>query len=147
MNTKNISILVMVLLFAACSDNAIKLEPIKNESKSEITNSAVFGTEQNPSGHVHTDEESSQATLHKIKALEVLNTDRYVYIKAEEAGKIYWLATNKVKVVIGATYYFTGGYPQKNFPSKEFNRVFPELLLVNSIVGENHGTEPAPTKK
>jgi len=36
-------------------------------------------------------------------------------------------------------YYFTGGLIKKNFESKEHNRVFDELLLVDNFVPENHG--------
>lgn len=130
---------IFICFLYACSENPIKLEPINNDNSALLEKSEVFGKDEQQTGHNHQENDIQENQLHKITALEVLNTDKYVYVRAKENENEYWLATNKRKIVIGNTYYYTGGYPQKNFPSKEFKKVFPELILVNSLVEEDHG--------
>lgn len=76
------------------------------------------------------------AAEHKIVAEEVLNTDKYTYVRGNENGQEVWIAVLKQAVKIGETYLFSGGLMKKNFESKEFNRNFETLYLVSNFKAE-----------
>lgn len=76
------------------------------------------------------------AAEHRIVAEEVLNTDKYTYVKGQENGQEVWIAVLKQEVKIGGTYLFRGGLMKKNFQSKEYNRVFETLYLVSDFRAE-----------
>lgn len=73
---------------------------------------------------------------HKITAEEVLNTDKYTYVRGKENGQDVWIAVMKQEVKIGSSYVFRGGLMKKNFESKEFNRSFETLYLVSDFAPE-----------
>jgi hypothetical protein len=134
----NYTILIIVFtIMYACKNSPKVLEvqeegTARNEVKSDIfsDNSTADGPNQLPpvSGNVHA-----------AKALEALPTEKYVYIRVEEDGEEYWIATMNQPIEIGKMYYFKEGLLKVNFESKEYNRVFERLYLVSSIVTENHG--------
>jgi hypothetical protein len=70
---------------------------------------------------------------HKVTAEEVLNTDKYTYVRGKENGQDVWIAVLKQEVKIGDKYVFRGGLMKKNFESKEFNRSFETLYLVSDF--------------
>ncbi len=70
---------------------------------------------------------------HKITAEEVLNTDKYTYVRGKENDQEVWIAVLKQDVKIGSSYVFKGGLMKKNFESKEFNRSFETLYLVSDF--------------
>jgi hypothetical protein len=69
----------------------------------------------------------------KVVALEVLQTDKYTYIRAKENAKELWIAVSKMNASAGSTYYFKGGLIMKDFASKELKRTFDEILFVDNI--------------
>ena len=73
------------------------------------------------------------ATDHTVKALEVLQTTQYTYIRAKEGEKELWLAATKMEASVGKTYYFRGGLPMSNFASKELKRTFDVVLFLDNI--------------
>lgn len=77
--------------------------------------------------------------LHTIVVKETLPTSKYIYLKVDENGEEYWVATNKMEVQIGDTYFYRSGLLKRNFRSKEHNRTFDKLFLVSSLVPVNHG--------
>lgn len=64
---------------------------------------------------------------------EVMNTDRYSYLRVTENDQEFWIAIAKREVKVGGTYYFNGGLLKKNFQSQEFNRMFETLYLVSDF--------------
>ncbi|HOJ90648.1 MAG TPA: hypothetical protein PLH86_06075, partial [Saprospiraceae bacterium] len=72
--------------------------------------------------------------LHQVKALEILNTDKYTYVNVSEKNEKFWIAVSKQKIIEGHTYYFRGGLKKSNFYSKEFDRTFDVVYLVSSII-------------
>lgn len=76
--------------------------------------------------------------LHQVKVDEVLPTTRYVYLKVDEAGKSFWIATRKMEVEVGETYYYQGGLLKTMFESKEYNRMFDTIYLVSNLVSSDH---------
>lgn len=70
---------------------------------------------------------------HRIKALEVLQTSGYTYIRAEENNEEVWIAINKQEVKEGGTYYYAQEMQMDNFTSKELKRTFEKILFVQTF--------------
>ncbi len=119
---------------AGCNTNSTELQPDKTD---EILNkSSVFSDEKEKPAAVLTE----ASGVHKIEVVEILPTEKYLYLKVTELGSEYWIATLKqAGIEKGGTYFFTGGLLKKNFESKEYNRVFDEIYLVDNFVTEAHG--------
>lgn len=92
---------------------------------------------------------SANATqeYHSVVVKESLATSKYVYLLVEENERVFWIATNKMPVEIGKTYYYKGGLLKRNFESKEYNRVFDELYLVSKVVPKDHTLETGEKEK
>lgn len=92
----------------------------------------------------------SDNSVHHVEVLEVLPTDKYVYLKVNEGPDEYWIATGKQAVHVGSKYFYREGLLKTNFESKEYNRVFDKVYLVSKLVPENHAKETVtsrPTSK
>lgn len=79
------------------------------------------------------DQPNLDVAEHKITAEEVLNTDKYTYVRGKENGQDVWVAVMKQPIEIGKNYVYRGGLMKKNFESKEFNRNFETLYLVSDF--------------
>lgn len=139
--------LIFISLLLSGCDRSVRLEPIKPSSDSSLlSNSEVFST-LDGSDHVHDHGQMNAETnpeadgLHRVRILETLQTKKYIYARVEEESREYWLATNIKVLKLGDWYYFSGGYVMKDFPSREFKRVFPELMMVDNLVPESHGNQ------
>ena len=83
--------------------------------------------------------ESSKNESYKVKAIEVLQTSKYSYIRVEgegdglNEGAPYWIATLKSDFIEGEEYIYTGRLLKNDFESKEFKRVFDQIYLVSFI--------------
>ena len=83
--------------------------------------------------------ESSINESYKVKALEVLQTSKYSYIRVEgegdglNEGAPYWIATIKSDFIEGEEYIYKGRLLKNDFESKEFQRVFDQIYLVSFI--------------
>jgi uncharacterized protein YcfL len=82
--------------------------------------------------------ESSQATagndMHQITVVEVLQAERYTYMKVKEKLNEFWIATSKLDAKIGESYFYQGGLMKTNFESVEHERVFDVIYLVSKII-------------
>lgn len=125
----------LTILFSACSSGPKTLDPIGDQQASET---GIFEIEP-----AKTQEPSSSTSdeIHTVRVIETLETQKYSYLKVEEGGTSFWVATLKGDFTIGDSYHFTGGLLKKNFKSVEHNRVFDELYLVSNIVPLNHGSD------
>lgn len=127
--------LMSMLLFVAlisCNQGPTVVEPVEHNHENHNGNSPDSDA-MNPGEGAAAD-----AEVHKIEVLEVLPTVNYVYLRVKELDSEYWIATLKMPVEVGATYFYEGGMYQENFLSKEHDRVFDKLILVNNLVPENH---------
>ncbi len=70
---------------------------------------------------------------HQVTAKEVLQATNYTYVQVGENNHDYWIAINKSDVDKGNTYYWSQGVPMRNFNSKELNRTFPFIVLVQDF--------------
>jgi len=92
---------------------------------------------------------SASKDVHTVNVLEVLPTSKYVYLRVNEKGEEFWIATGKKDVNVGETYFYKDGILKTNFESKEHNRIFDKVILVSNIVSAKHGEEAvkAPLQK
>ena len=74
-----------------------------------------------------------QPGVHKVKLMEVLQTNNYTYLMVKESGKDQWLAVPKMDAVVGKFYYYKGGMEMPNFESKELNREFESVLFLEKV--------------
>ena len=74
--------------------------------------------------------------LHQVVSLEVLQTEKYTYLRVLENNKdTFWIAASKLEnAKVGAQYFYRGGLLKTNFESKEHNRVFDKVYLVSNII-------------
>ncbi|MEM7656493.1 MAG: hypothetical protein AAF399_10225 [Bacteroidota bacterium] len=141
----------IVCLTVACQKSPKVIE--SKESTSSPSSSGIFTTPSSSSPSSSPTAPSGSTGLpdevHQVVVQEVLPTTKYVYLRVTEGVENYWIATLKQEVQVGATYFYRGGLPKTNFESKEYNRVFENLVLVSKLVPPKHagGQElPAPTK-
>lgn len=135
---KNYLSLFVGLSIIACDSGPKVIQPsdYNSESSTGIFSEAHATHEHQQHNH------PVDNTLHTIVVEEVLPTSRYVYLKVREGETQYWIATGKMEVNAGETYYYQEeGLLKTNFVSKEHNRTFDELYLVSKIVPTNHGNE------
>lgn len=142
-NLKISTVLALVLALFACNS---KPEVIEADATAGKAAPPLF---QDPGatmeGGVHTapGQPNLDVAEHKITAEEVLNTDKYTYLRGKENGQDVWVAVLKQDIKIGGSYLFRGGLMKKNFESKEFNRSFETLYLVSDFRAEGAATAPA----
>ena len=122
MKNTSLNIVLGLCLGLASCDSGPKV--IESEPVSGVANAVP---QEMPGVHVPI------ADDHKVVAEEALNTEKYTYVRVKENDQSFWIAIPKSPVEIGATYYYKGGLMKKNFPSKEFNRVFETIYLVSGI--------------
>ncbi len=79
---------------------------------------------------------SLDPNIHKVIALESLNTSKYTYVKVSENGVEKWIACPLANIVIGTEYYYGNEMPMANFESKELGKVFPMVYFVEGISTE-----------
>lgn len=109
----------------ACNSNP---KVIEAESTGAQSNTPIF---QDPASNTAaTAPAQNTGEVHKIVPEEVLNTEKYSYMRVKENGEEFWVAVTRQDVKIGGHYVYTGGLLKKNFMSKEFNRVFETVYLV-----------------
>ena len=139
--TKLKYILIASLSVGSCKQGPTVIsEPVSKESADETASTGIF-SDQNEAIQELPKSTSPQSSMHSVKVLETLPTDKYVYLYVEEGDEKFWIATTKKEVEIGETYYYKNGILKTNFESKEHNRVFDKVYLVSNIVPANHGGE------
>lgn len=77
----------------------------------------------------------------EIVAKEVIQATNYTYVLAEKGSETYWLAIPTDAIEVGKTYYHGPGMVMQNFESKDLERVFEEVLFLESI-----SSTPIPTE-
>ncbi len=87
---------------------------------------------------------SSAQDVHKVVAQEVLQTEKYTYLRVTEDGNETWIAVPKTNAEVGATYYYKGGLKKTNFKSVEHDRVFETVYLVSGISNSPTGGHTGP---
>ena len=119
---------VLLLIINSCDQGPKVVSTFSNgaEKSSEMSADGPNGSSANSNGTI-------DENVHSVVVLEVLQATSYVYLYVSEGDEKYWLATSKTEVKEGETVYFEGGLLQTNFESKDHNRTFDKLYLVNSV--------------
>jgi len=81
--------------------------------------------------------------INQVVVMEQLPTSRYIYLNVKnlKTNETYWIATGLMNVNNGDVYFYKTGLLKTNFESKEHNRVFEKIYLVNNLVPANHGNQ------
>ncbi len=64
---------------------------------------------------------------------ESMNAAGYSFIRVDEKGSSVWLAAPETPLEIGQTIEWSGGGAMQNFTSRSLNRVFDEIIFVDSV--------------
>ncbi len=64
---------------------------------------------------------------------EVLKGGMYVYLRCQEKGKDLWLATVAREFNVDEVVSFLDVPPMTNFYSKQLDRTFPEIILMDNF--------------
>jgi len=64
---------------------------------------------------------------------ESMNAAGYSFIRVEENGSSVWLAAPETPLEVGQTIEWSGGGEMRNFTSRSLNRVFDEIIFVDSV--------------
>ena len=138
---------ILSLAIISCADKAKVISPTEttNTEYSQEESTGVFDKNNSLSKSRPISQSSSNGNVHHVKVLEVLPTEKYVYLRVSEEEEEYWVATGKQTVDVGAKYFFRDGLLKTNFESKEYNRVFDKVYLVSKLVPENHAQQSTST--
>jgi hypothetical protein len=135
----------LILLFS-CGNGPKKIEavnarnsdnyrnPSTNTSSTGIFNSSSKDKLNNSKAPVINNVVNQQEGTKTIEVIEVLPTDKYVYLKSREGDDEFWVAVLKQEVEVGDKFFFKGGLLKTNFESKEYNRVFDKVYLVSKLI-------------
>ena len=136
-HTKIFVFSMFVMGLIACDS---KPKVIEAEGTGDPNNAPIFQDPQhNHEGGATAPAQDMNAAEHKVSVAEVLNTDKYSYLRVKENAEEYWIAITKRPIKVGSTCYYRGGLMKKNFQSKEFNRVFETVYLVGEFREEGEG--------
>jgi starvation-inducible outer membrane lipoprotein len=78
-------------------------------------------------------EEPVAKGMHMAVVEEVMQTSVYTYLLMNENGNKTWIAIPKRDVNTGETYYYKEGMEMPDFKSKELDRTFDKVYLVENI--------------
>lgn len=134
----------MILLLVGMTAIACKSKPkvIEADANTGATDgSSVF---QEPAAHNHTGQTQEMSdAVHQVVVQEILNTDKYTYLRVTEEKEEKWIAITRRDIKKGGTYFYRGGLLKQHFQSNEFNRVFETLYLVGDFWGGEEGAATA----
>ncbi|NHF59650.1 hypothetical protein FK220_009880 [Flavobacteriaceae bacterium TP-CH-4] len=92
-------------------------------------------------------ETRKKGVVHEVVVKEILPANQYTYAKVKEGRREYWIATGKQTVQKDSTYFYAEALLKTSFESKEHERVFDTLYLVNKLLPKDHGFILANTNK
>jgi len=81
-------------------------------------------------GQANTPTTGQDSGFTKIQVQEVLQASEYTYLHGQNG---LWLAVPSMQAKVGDTYYYQGGIEMKKFESKELNRVFESIILLEKL--------------
>ncbi len=112
-----------------------------HNSPKVIEPTSITESSQDPSTELDGNTEvSSNTKFHSVVVTEVLPTTKYVYLRVREGQEEFWIATGKMEVKKGETYFYSDGLLKTNFRSEEHNRVFEKIYLVSKLISRGDHT-------
>ncbi len=73
------------------------------------------------------------ADVHRIIVDNILQASKYTYLHGRDTGADLWVAVPAMMAKMGATYYYKGGLQMTKFESKELNKVFESVTLLEGV--------------
>ncbi|MCF7956215.1 MAG: hypothetical protein K9M75_10460 [Phycisphaerae bacterium] len=83
--------------------------------------------------HTHPAATVPSGGVHTVVVTEVLDTESYMYLKADENGTELWMAIQKMPIKVGDTISFENPLVMNNFHSKQLNKTFETILFVSVV--------------
>jgi hypothetical protein len=109
---------------------------------SNQSNEAADSSLKVPSTETTYQDTSQKQQLHNVSVLEVIQVEKYTYLRIKEAGKEFWMAVPTIEVKPGETLYYSSGMLMTKFESKELKRTFDEIIFVDRISKDEAGLIP-----
>jgi uncharacterized protein YcfL len=128
MKLLNCTLVLATLVLFSCNS---KPKVIVEDSAS-VSNSSAGVTTSNPS--TAADVKTTTTDMHQVIVIEILQAERYTYLKVKENADIFWIATGKLEAKVGNKYFYRGGLLKTNFESQEHKRVFDKIYLVSEVI-------------
>ncbi len=125
----SILIFTCIWLFSGCDSKPKVIVADESATKSETGPATMDGPQ--PTMPMTQGQGSG---VHQVVANEVLQSDRYTYMKVTEGGRSFWIATAKTEAAKGKTYLYKDGLLKTNFESVEFKRTFDTIYLINHVI-------------
>lgn len=122
------------LLLSSCTKKPKIISLPSEGQETSVGTTGIFEESNSNQEVINREVTPSTSNMHSVEVLEVLPTDKYVYLKVEEGNDQYWVATGKRAINVGEKYFFSGGLLKTNFESKEYNRVFEKVYLVSKLI-------------
>jgi hypothetical protein len=119
-----ISCSVFIISTGCNNPKVIEAESTGNGSVVE----SIMGDDHN---HQTSQSNSSAGESHNVVVTEVLQAQKYTYLKVNEKNEDFWIAIPKADIQVGEKFYYEGGLLKRNFKSLEFDKVFETLYLVS----------------
>jgi GW (Gly-Tryp) dipeptide domain len=123
-----LSLIVITVIFFSC----------KSKPKVIVEDNQATNTPSSEKGEIKIDSSTVAANnsggMHQVIAVEILQAERYTYLKVKENAETFWIATTKFDPKVGNKYMYQGGLLKTNFESLEHKRVFDKIFLVSSIL-------------
>ncbi len=79
---------------------------------------------------------TTPSDVHKLVVDNVMQASAYTYLHGKENGADQWVAVPSMTAKSGETYYYKGGLQMKKFESKELNKVFESIILLDRVSAE-----------
>lgn len=125
MKLLNITFILATLALTSCNSKPKVIVADSTTSTNSTTDSVTTST---------TNPQMSSSDMHQVTVVEVLQAERYTYLKVKEKAEPFWIATGKLEAKVGNQYFYRGGLLKTNFESQEHKKVFDKIYLVSEII-------------
>lgn len=132
--------IVFILFLFACGNEPQQMTPVDRggsalDRATQSQERSNLGT-NTPQG---VDDEA-----YEVSVQEVLQADKYTYLRVDQGQEERWLAVSKMDAKVGDRYIYDRALMKSNFYSREFDRTFERIYLVSRIMPANANTSAAP---
>lgn len=127
---RNIYVALIAMMMLSCDSKPKVIAA--DEVPQADTPSAALSADQ--SGTTSQQQGATAGGVHQVVAQEILQAERYTYLRVSEGNRTFWIATAKTEAQKGGTYLYKDGLMKTNFESVEFKRTFDTIYLISHII-------------
>lgn len=137
MRNHNFFLVLLLLILWSCGNSPNKIEPSNDISSESIFN----GPSQSTSNRAADVSAEVIGDVNKVQVLDFLPTQKYMYMQVKnlDTDEEYWIATTKMAVAKGDVFFYKEALLKEDFHSREHDKHFDRIYLVDNIVPANHG--------